>query len=190
MVQQCEKMVLDERIDIGPVGMSHVWIDIEGPREELAPLAGTSRTLPTRYRYILPHQLDSQWAHVFLQFAGIDSQLVETISLGRDQSGTSAGEVIEEPALEAKYAWTEISKLDTAPDIVTSSHRFYRKYGIRESSADAKCLAQVLGDGEVELDATSNSVIGELGFGTSFTGFSNPGWVEHCHIDYRVDYFP
>lgn len=190
MVQQCEKMVLDERIDIGSVGMSHVWIEVEGPHEEVALLPGTSRALSTKYWYILPHQLDSQWAHLFFGFAGIDSQLVETISFGPDPGGTRPGEVIEEPALEAKYGWTEISKLHPTPDIVTGSHRFYRKYGIRESTADAKCFTHFLGDGEVKLDATSNSVIGKLGFGTSLTGFSNPVWVEHCRVDYRVDYFP
>jgi hypothetical protein len=60
---------------------------------------------------------------------------------------------------------------------------------VRESAARAKCFTHLLGDGEVSLSATTDSVVGKLGFGTSLTGFSNPVWVKHCRVDYRVDFF-
>jgi hypothetical protein len=56
MVQNCKKMVLDYIINVGSVGMSHIWIELEGPYEVVTPLPGTTRALPTWYWYILPHQ--------------------------------------------------------------------------------------------------------------------------------------
>jgi hypothetical protein len=56
MVQECQKMVLDHIINVGPVGMSHIWIELEGPEEYIDPLPGTTGSLPTRYWHILPHQ--------------------------------------------------------------------------------------------------------------------------------------
>ena len=189
MVQQCEKMVLDNVIDVGSVGMSHIWIEVEGPNEVLTPLPGTTRSLPTWYWYILPHQLDGYLVRTLFGLAGVDSQLVEEVSLGGDPGGARYGEVTEEHFPEAEYHWTEISEVYPTPDVVTGSHRFYRKYGVRESAAHAKCFTHFLGDGHVSLRATSNSMVGKLGFGTSLAGFSNPVWVKHCRVDYRVDYF-
>jgi hypothetical protein len=189
MVQQCEKMVLDNLIDVGSVGMSHVWIEVDGPHEVVTPLPGTTRSLPTRYWHILPHQLDGDLVHRLFGLAGVDSQLVREVSLGGDPGGARSGVVIERDSPQAKYTWTETTQLYSAPDIVTGSQRFYRKYGVRESEAYAKCESHFLGDGEVSLSATTDSVVGKLGFGTSLTGFSNPVWVKHCRVDYRVDYF-
>ena len=31
MVQECKKIVLDYFLNIGSVGMSHIWIELEGP---------------------------------------------------------------------------------------------------------------------------------------------------------------
>lgn len=189
MVQQCEKMVLDNLIDVGSVGMSHIWIELEGPPEVVTPLPETTRSLPTWYWYILPHQFDNLLARTLIGLVGIDTQLVKKVSLGGDPGGTRSGEVIEGDSPEANYNWTETSLLYPAPDIVTGSHRFYRKYGVRESAAYAKCFTHFLGDSQVSLSATTDSVVGKLGFGTSLTGFSNPVWVKHCHVDYRVDFF-
>ena len=189
MVQQCEKMVLDNLIDVGSVGMSHIWIEVEGPHEVVTPLPGTTRSLPTRYWYILPHQLDDRLARMLFGLVGVDSQSVRKVSLGGDPGGTRSGEVIERDFPEAKYNWTETSQLYPAPDIVTGSQRFYRKYGVRESAAYAKCESHFLGDSQVSFSATTDSVVGRLGFGTSLTGISNPVWVKHCRVDYRVDYF-
>jgi hypothetical protein len=118
---------------------------------------------------------------------GVDAQLVSKVSLGGDPGGTRSGEVIETDSPEAKYSWTESSQLYAAPDIVTGSQRFYRQYGARESEAYAKCESHFLGDAQVSLSATNDSVVGKLGFGTALTGFSNPVWVRHCRVDYRVD---
>lgn len=189
MVQDCKKMVLDRLIDVGSVGMSQIWIEIEGPYEVVTPLPGTTRSLPTWYWYILPHQVDSLAVRILFSLVGVSSQLVKKVSVGGDPDGTRSGEVIEEDSPDSKYNWTETSQLYPAPDVVTGSHRFYRKYGMRESLAHAKCFTHFLGDGQVSLSATSDSAISKLGFGTSFAGSSNPVWVKHCRVKYRVDYF-
>ncbi len=189
MVQKCKKMVLDYLINVGSVGMSHIWIELEGPYEVVTPLPGTVRSLPTWYWYILPHQLDDRWVRVLFGIVGVAAQSVRKVSLGGDPGDTRSGEVTEGDSPDAKYSWTETSQLYPAPDIVTGSHRFYRKYGMRESAAHAKCFTHFLGDGQVSLSATSDSAFGKLGFGTSLTGVSNPVWVKHCRVKYQVSYF-
>jgi hypothetical protein len=188
MVQNCKKMALDY-LNIGSVGMSHIWIELEGPYEVVTALSGTTRSLPTWYWYILPHQLDKLTARMLFGLAGVSSQLVKKVSLGGEPGGTRFGEVIERYSPEAKYNWTETSQLYAKPDIVTGSHRFFRKYGLRESVAHAKCFTHFLGDGQVSLSASPGSTITKLGFGTSLTGFSNPVWVKHCRVKYKVSYF-
>jgi hypothetical protein len=189
MVQECKKMVLDYLINVGSVGMSHIWIELDGPPEIIDPLPGTTRSLPTWYWYILPHELDGYLVRMLFGLAGVDARLVRKISLGGDPGIIRSGEVEEGSSHEAKYNWTETSQLYPKPDIVTGSHRFYRQYGVRKSAAHAKCFTHFLGDGKVSLTATNNSVIGKLGFGTSLTGFSNPVWVKHCRVKYRVSCF-
>lgn len=188
MVQNCKKMVLDYLLNVGSVGMSHIWIELEGLQEVVTPLPGTTRSLPTRYWYILPHQLDSRLARLLFSFVGVSSQKVKMVSVGGDPRGTRIGEVIEGDSPGTKYSWTEATQLYPTPDIVTGSQRFYRKYGVRESVAHAICESHFLGDSQVSLSATSDSVIGKLGFGKSLIGFSNPVWVKHCHVKYRVSY--
>ena len=189
MVQHCGKMVMDRLINVGSVGMSHIWIELEGPHEMVTQLPGTTRSLPTRYWYILPHQLDSLVARSMFCLAGVDAQRVKSVSLGGELGGTRSGEVVEGSPADARYTWTETSQLYPEPDIVTGSQRFYRKYGVHESSAHAKCESHFLGDSQVSLHATSDSAVGKLGFGTLLIGFSNPVWVKHCRVQYRVGYF-
>lgn len=119
---------------------------------------------------------------------GVQAQKVRRVSLGGDPGDTRHGQVIEGNPSSAKYNWMETSKLYPKPEIVTGSHRFYRKYGKRESEAHAKCFTHFLGDGQVTLKATSDSAIAKLGFGNSLAGFSNPVWVKHCRVKYRVGY--
>ncbi len=188
MVQNCRKMVLDYVLNIGSVGMSHIWIELDGPHEVLGTLPGTSRTLPTWYWYMMPHQLDGNMANMLFKLAGVSSKRINKVSLGGEPGGTRLGEVIERSSPRISYSWTEESQLYTMPDIVTGSHRFYRKYGIRESVAHAKCFTYFLGDAQVKLEASPDSTIAKLGFGTSLTGFSNPVWVKHCRVDYKVCY--
>src|SRR4030042_1360735 len=185
MVQECGKMVLDYLLNIGSVGMSHIWIELEGPHEVLPPLPGTTRTLPTWYWYILPHQLEKPIAHYLFRLAGVDSQQVQKVKLGGDLSEFRSGEVIEDSS-GSGYSWAEKSELYSTPDVVTGSHRFYRKYGVRESWAHAKCFTHFLGESQVSLSASEDSVIAKLGFGTALTGFSNPVWVKHCRVLYKV----
>jgi hypothetical protein len=189
MVQKCKKMVLDYMINVGSVGMSHIWIELEGPYEVVTPLSGTTRALPTWYWYILPHQLDKRLVRVLFGLVGVAAQSVRKVSLGGDPGDTRSGEVIAGDSPDAKYSWIETSQLYPVPDIVTGSHRFYRQYGIRESAAHAKCFTHFLGDSQVSLRASSDSAVGKLGFGTSLTGFSNPVWVKYCHVKYQVSYF-
>jgi hypothetical protein len=188
MVQYCKKMVLDYVLNAGSVCMSHIWIELEGPPEIVTPLPGTTRSLPTWHWYILPHEVNGYKVRILFALAGVDARMVDKISFGDDPSDTRSGEVIEKQSSDAKYYWTETNQLYTEPDIVTGSHRFYRKYGLRESEAHAKCFTHFLGDGQVSLNATDNSMVGKLGFGTSLTGFSNPVWVKHCRVKYHVSY--
>ena len=189
MVQNCNKMVLDNLINMGSVGMSHIWIELEGPHEVVIPLPGTNRSLPTRYWYILPHQVDSYLVRILFKLAGVSSKIVRKVSVGGDPKGTRLGEVLEGDSVAEKYNWEEVIQLYSKPDIVTGSQRFYRKYGVRESSAHARCESHFLGDGTVSLNATPDSTVGKLGFGTSLSGFSNPVWVKHCRVKYQVSYF-
>jgi hypothetical protein len=189
MVQKCKKMVLNYIINVGSVGMSHIWIELDGPHEVVTPLPGTMRSLPTWYWYILPHQLDDRWVRALFGLVGIAAQSVRKVSLVGDPGCTRSGEVIEGDSSDAKYSWIETSQLYPAPDIVTGSHRFYRKCGKRESAAHAKCFTHFLGDGQVSLSATSDSAVGKLGFGTSLNGVSNPVWVKHCRVKYQVNLF-
>jgi hypothetical protein len=188
MVQNCKKMVLDY-LSIGHVVMSHIWIEIDGPYELLAPLPGTTKTLPTWYWYILPHQVDKALARTFFGLAGVSSQLVKKISLTGEADGSRHGEVIERDSPEEKYSWIEKIQLYAKPDIVTGSHRFFKKYGICESAAHTKCFTHFLGESQVTLNASPASSIAKLGFGTTLTGFSNPVWVKHCRVKYKVSYF-
>lgn len=49
MVQLIRSMVLNYVLNVGSVGLSHVWIEVEGPYELVTPLPGTTRSLPTWY---------------------------------------------------------------------------------------------------------------------------------------------
>ena len=137
----------------------------------------------------MPHQVDKAIARTFFELAGVSSKLVEKISLGGEPGGPRYGEVIEKNSTGDKYTWTENSQLYSKPDIVTGSHRFFKKYGSRESAAHTKCFTHFLGEGNVTLNASPESTIAKLGFGTTLTGFSNPVWVKHCRVKYKVSYF-
>jgi hypothetical protein len=189
MVQECEKMVLDSLIDVGAVGMSHIWIEIEGPEEYVDPLPGTTRSLPTRYWFILPHQLDNQLARFFFGLVGVDAEYVREVTLGGDPLDKRSGAVLEFSPPGGKYSWTESIQPYSEEEIVTGSQRFYREYGLRSSEAEAKCESHFLGDSQVNLVVSSSSSIGELGIGTALVGVSNPVFVQHCHVNYRVHFF-
>jgi hypothetical protein len=189
LVQKCSKMVLDKVLKVGSVGMSHIWIELEGPHEVITPFPGTTRSLPTWYWYTLPHQLDSRLAALLFGFGGIDAQPIQEVSLGGDPGSSRSGKVIEGYSPEVGYSWTETSQLYQGPDIITGSHRIYRKYGVRESEAHVRCFTHFLGEGQVSLNVSPDSAIGKLGFGTALTGVTNPVWVKHCRVDYRVSFF-
>jgi hypothetical protein len=169
MVQECEKMVLDSLID--------------------DPLPGTTRSLPTRYWFILPHQLDNQLARFFFGLVGVDAEYVREVTLGGDPLDKRSGAVLEFSPPGGKYSWTESIQPYSEEEIVTGSQRFYREYGLRSSEAEAKCESHFLGDSQVNLVVSSSSSIGELGIGKALVGVSNPVFVQHCHVNYRVHFF-
>lgn len=187
MVQDCEKGVLDGIITIKPLKMAHVWIEIEGPEEVGPVLPGTTKSLPTAYYYILPHQVESKLAHTSLALAGIDSQLVGKISLGHRANDQRIGSVLEkEPSVG--YQWTEASQLRPNQGLVTGRRRFYRQY---ESITQCTSLgvvstwANFLGEGSVVLSASPDSAIGRLGLGTNLEGTAYPVEMD-CHAEIKV----
>lgn len=188
MVQDCRRMILDTVVNMGVVRFSHVWIELEGPHEVVERIEGSTRTLPTWYWYILPHQTDRWLVRTLFGVAGAPAQRVVRVSLGTRVGRTRSGEVRERAS--TGYRWTEVSDLYDEPDVVTGSHRFYRRYGKWESEAHARCFTHFLGAGTVQLDATADSSVASLGFGTSLTGVSNPVWFRHCHVNYRVRRVP
>lgn len=189
MVQECEKMVLDYVINVGSVGMSHIWIELEGPSEYVDPLPGTARSLPTRYWYILPHQLDNRLAKYLFGIVGVDAEYVREVSIEGDPIQTRSGEVIETSIPDSQYYWTESIQPYPKEEIVTGSQRFYREYGLRSSMAEAKCESHFLGDSQVSLVASPSSSIGMLGFSSTLEGISNPVFVRYCHVNYRVEFY-
>lgn len=188
LIQKCHRMVLNKILNVGQVGMSHIWIEIDGPPEVVSPFPGTTRALPTWYWYTLPHQTDNRLAAVMFSIAGISNQPVWKISLEGEPGGTRCGKVIEKYSSEVGYSWTETSNLYAEPEIVTGSHRVFRKQGLKESEAHVKCFTHFLGDGQVTLNATRDSTIGKLGFGTSLTGITNPVLVKYCKVKYKVGF--
>lgn len=189
LVQICHKMVLDKIFNAGSVGMSHIWIELDGPPEVITPFPGTTRSLPTWYWYTLPHQIDNRLVTLMFGIAGIAAQSIQEVSLGGEPSSSRSGKVIEDYSPEVEYSWTETSQLYPEPDIITGSHRIYRRYGVRESEAHVKCTTHFLGEGQVSLNASPDSAIGKLGFGTSLEGVTNPVLVKHCRVEYRVGFF-
>ena len=189
MVQDCEKGVLDELVTIKPLKMSHLWLEIQGPEEVGPVLPGTTKSLPTAYYYILPHQVESELAHGSLALAGIGSQLVHEISLGQRVNNQRLGRVFEDvPGVG--YWWTETSQLQPNQGLVTGRRKFYRQYeyqGKCVSSGIVITWANFLGEGKVVLKASPESSIGRLGFGTALEGKAQPVEMS-CHAEIKVEY--
>ena len=116
MVQKCKKMVLDYIINVGSVGMSHIWIELDGPHEVVTPLPGTMRSLPTWYWYILPHQLDDQWVRALFGLVGIAAQSVRKVSLGGDPGGTRSGEVMR--SIVGQRRASSILRQTSLPEVI------------------------------------------------------------------------
>jgi hypothetical protein len=100
----CKKMVLDYLINMGSVGMSHIWIELEGPHEVVTPLPGTNRSLPTRYWHILPHQVDNYLVRILFKLAGVSSKIVRNVSVGGGPNDTRLGEMLEQDSDDEKYS--------------------------------------------------------------------------------------
>ena len=187
MIQDCEKGVLDRIITIRPLKMAHIWIEIDGP-EEIGPiLSGTTKSLPTEYYYILPHQVESKLAYASLHLAGIGSHLVSEISIGDRTDDQRHGRVLEK-APSMGYQWTETSHLRPNQGLVTGRRKFYRQYGSLmkcSSAGTVSTWANFLGEGKVILTASPDSSIGRLGLGTTLEGTVYPVEMD-CHAEIKV----
>jgi len=187
MVQDCKEGILDGLLQIRPMRMSHIWIEIDGPEETAPPLPGTTGSLPTAYYYILPHQFESGLAYIGLTIAGIDSQLVKKITLGERLGDQRPGEVIEKlPSIA--YRWTETSKLSAVPNLVTGKRKFYREYGWvikSKSEGTVTCNSSFLGEGNVVLNPSPDSAIGRLHLGSTLEGTVHPVEMS-CHAEIKV----
>ncbi len=189
MVQDCEKCILNGFLPISPMRMSHLWIEIVGPQETGPVLPGTSASLPTRYYYALPHQIDNALAWFALRLVGIDVMKVKRISLGGDPGGTRHGMVIESDQPNGKYTWEEKSTLWPSPNVVTGRRWFYREYGRivkRRSEGLVVCHSSFLGESSVRLEAGMGSEVARLDFGTTLNGTANPVKMDHCDALIRV----
>ena len=189
MVQDCESCILNNIIRISPMRMAHIWIEIVGP-EEIGPyLPDTTASLPTRYYYALPHQIDNALARFALGIAGIDVQKAKRISLGGNPGGIRHGMVVEQDEPTSRYSWEEKSTLWQSPNVLTGRRWFYRQYGHiikRRSEGLVVCNSSFLGEGEVRLDVDSGSAIGDLGFGTTLYGVMNSVEMKYCNVRIRV----
>jgi hypothetical protein len=189
MVQDCDKCVLNSIVLISPMRMSHIWIELAGPEEVGPALPGTTASLPTRYYYALPHQIDNALAHRALWLAGIDVQKVKQVSLGGDPGGIRQGMVVEQEYPTKSFSWEESSILWPSPSLVTGRRWFYRHYGRfikRRSEGLVVCSSSFLGEGEVQLQAGDGSRICSLGFGTTLSGVTNPVKINYCNVRIRV----
>jgi hypothetical protein len=88
--QDSQKCILNGLIPVSPMRMTQIWIELVGPDEIGPPLPGTAGSLPSRYWYTLPHQMDSTRAHVAFRFMEFDTQRVKGITLGGEPGGTLA----------------------------------------------------------------------------------------------------
>jgi len=189
MVQDCDTCVLNGIIRISPMRMSHIWIELNGPEEIGPALPGTTGSLPTRYYYALPHQIENALAQLALRMAGIDVQKVKRITLGGYPSGMRQGRVVEQEDPTTRYSWNDSSALWQMPNVVTGRRRFYRQYGRslkRRSEGLVVCSSSFLGVGEIRLQVDIGSAVGRLGFGTTLKGLTNPVQVNACSVRIRV----
>ncbi len=186
LVQDSQKCILNGLIRVSPMRMTQIWIELVGPDEVGPPLPGTTSSLPTRYWYTLPHQMDSTRAHFAFRSMGFDTQLVKEITLGGKPGGMRQGKVIEKDPL-VKYRWTETSQLWPTPNLVTGRQRFYRQYGElikRKSEGIVTCRSNFLGDGQIVLSADPDSAVGSLGFGTELRGATKSVEI-NCRVEIR-----
>jgi hypothetical protein len=189
--QYCNKCVLDGFVDVGPMNMSHVWIELDGPEEYPPAIPGTTGSIPTRYWYIQPHLLDNIVANIAFSFAGIDTNWAPYIDLGGAPGGIRSGNVVESCVPYISYAWSENVPLWQTSQLVTGRQRFYRNYGAfgeKASEGMVTCRAEFLGIGPITLEADRGSMIWNLGFGETLLGTTNAVNID-CDVEMYVHIF-
>ena len=91
--QECSAASWDG-MQLAPLKMVHHWVRLVGP-QEILPVPGTSRTLPTYYWYMLDDPTTSIALRRRLREAGVTSSKIESIELGYDINGVRTGKVVE-----------------------------------------------------------------------------------------------
>ena len=190
MVQECHHCILGGVVRVSPMRMSHSWIELAGPEEVGAALPGTAASLPTRYYYALPHQIDNSLARLLLTLVGIDVVKVQRVSLGGEPGGVRHGMVVERASPPTKYSWEESSTIWSTPHVVTGRRWFYREYGRtlkRRSEGLVVCHSSFLGEGTVGLDVDPSSALGRIGIRGTLHGTMSPVEMEYCTVTIRVE---
>jgi hypothetical protein len=188
LVQDCEKVLLDHLLQVSPMKMAQVWIEVLGPEEVGEALPGTASSLPTSYWYALPHQMNSTLAHIAFWLVGIDTQLVKQIDLGGGLGGMRTGRVVENDS-GSGYHWMETNQRWPMPNLVTGRRWFYREYGKfikRRSEGLVICRSNFLGEGQIVLEAQPESAVGGLNFGTTLRGSTKSVEI-NCEVNIQVE---
>jgi hypothetical protein len=126
--QECSAASWDG-MQLAPLKMVHHWVRIDGPFEIL-PIAGTSRTAPTYYWYMLDDPTTSIDLRRRLREAGVTSSKIESIALGFDTNGVRTGGVVEKNAAGAEddigYSFVEHNR-PSEPLPVGVNHRLFHE---------------------------------------------------------------
>ena len=126
--QECSAATWDG-MQLAPLEMVHHWVRIDGPLEIL-PVAGTSRTAPTYYWYMLDDPTTSIDLRRRLREAGVTSSKIESIELGFDINGVRTGGVVEKNTAGSKddigYSFVE-HNCPSEPLPVGVNHRLFHE---------------------------------------------------------------
>ena len=126
--QECSTALWDGT-QLAPLEMVHHWVRIDGPLETL-PVAGTSRTVPTYYWYMLNDPTTSIDLRRKLREAGITSSTIESIELGFDTDGVRKGEVVEKniPGTRDNISYSFVEKNRPSEQLpVGVNHRLFHE---------------------------------------------------------------
>jgi len=187
-IQDCDELTVDGLLPIRPMRMANLWIELDGPAEQLPPEPGTTYALPTSYWYALPHQTVSRLAALGFTAIGVDRQSVEAISLGGRPGQQRSGHVLENSATGAGYSCVETTPAWPTPRLTTGRRWFYHEHGRllpRRAVGHVVCRAGFLGEGQIELHATHDALPSRLGLGTQLHGTTHTVQM-HCRVTIRV----
>jgi hypothetical protein len=175
MVQECQSCTLDQLLVIRPMRMAHFWIELVGPEEVGPAVPGSIASLPTSYYYAMPHQLENPLGAFIFRMVGIDIQHVAQITIGGDPGKNRRGNILESQSSGCRCSIEDCTHIWESPQVLTGRRWFFREYGgliKRRSVGRVVCRSSFLGEGEVTLKATEDSIVAQLGFGRTLHGVS------------------